>query len=497
MRRQYLKQRSVYEPGPTAASGEAREVKGRSRAGRRLFVLDTNVLMHDPTSIFRFEEHDIYLPMVVLEELDANKKGLSEASRNVRQVSRFLDDMMRGASKEQIDQGLPLPSGYSGNHGKKASSGRLFFQTRQLGGAVLPDFLPGHGADNAILAQTLQLQREGPAARVTLVSKDINLRIKGAVLGVHVEDYYSDKTLEDSDVLYSGMAALPQDFWELHGKDMRSWKDAERTFYEISGPAVREWQPNQGVFEDSPQGIEGIVRNISGETATIELTRDYRNERHNVWGITARNREQNFALNLLMDPEIDFVTVLGPAGTGKTLLALAAGLMQTLETNRFVEIIMTRVTIPLGEDIGFLPGTEEEKMEPWMGALMDNLEVLTGSQEGGNWGRAATNDLLRNRIKIRSLNFMRGRTFLNRFLILDEAQNLTPKQMKALVTRAGPGTKLACLGNIAQIDTPYLTEMTSGLTYAVNRFRGWNHSGHITLVRGERSRLADYASDIL
>jgi PhoH-like ATPase len=414
----------------------------------------------------------------------------------VRQVSRFLDDMMRDVTKEQIDLGLKLPSGYSGNHGKKPSSGRLFFQTRQLSG-VLPAGLPGQGGDNVILAQTLALQSEHKDARVILVSKDINLRIKAAVIGVHAEDYYSDKTLEDSDVLYSGMGPLPQNFWELHGKDMRSWKDAERTFYEISGPAVREWQPNQGVFEDSPQGIEGIVRNISGETATIELTRDYRNERHNVWGITARNREQNFALNLLMDPEIDFVTVLGPAGTGKTLLALAAGLMQTLETNRFVEIIMTRVTIPLGEDIGFLPGTEEEKMEPWMGALMDNLEVLTGSQEGGNWGRAATNDLLRNRIKIRSLNFMRGRTFLNRFLILDEAQNLTPKQMKALITRAGPGTKLACLGNIAQIDTPYLTEMTSGLTYAVNRFRGWNHSGHITLVRGERSRLADYASDIL
>jgi PhoH-like ATPase len=239
------------------------------------------------------------------------------------------------------------------------------------------------------------------------------------------------------------------------------------------------------------------VRSIDGNGAVMELVRDYRNERHSTWGITARNREQNFALNLLLDPEIDFVTILGPAGTGKTLLTLAAGLAQTLESNRYSEIIMTRVTIPLGEDIGFLPGTEEEKMEPWMGALMDNLEVLTQSQEGGNWGRAATNDLLRNRIKIRSLNFMRGRTFLNRFLILDEAQNLTPKQMKALVTRAGPGTKLVCLGNIAQIDTPYLTETTSGLTYVVNRFRGWAHSGHITLVRGERSRLADYASDIL
>ncbi|HEY6483708.1 MAG TPA: PhoH family protein [Steroidobacteraceae bacterium] len=491
-----MKRRSLSDPGPASAASGSADLQARARDGRRLFVLDTNVLMHDPTSIFRFEEHDVYLPMVVLEELDAHKKGMSEASRNVRQVSRFLDDMIRDATQAHIERGLQLPSDYSGNHGSKPSTGRLFFQTRQLA-APPPQTLPVAGNDNSILAQTLALQKDKPEVRVILVSKDINLRIKAAVMGVHAEDYYSDKTLEDADVLYSGMAALPADFWENHGNGMRSWKESDRTFYEVSGPAVDGWQPNQGLYEDSPQGIEGIVRKPANAKATIELLRDYRSERHNVWGITARNREQNFALNLLMDPQIDFVTVLGPAGTGKTLLTLAAGLTQTLETNRFVEIIMTRVTIPLGEDIGFLPGTEEEKMEPWMGALMDNLEVLTGTQEGGNWGRAATNDLLRNRIKIRSLNFMRGRTFLNRFIILDEAQNLTPKQMKALITRAGPGTKVACLGNIAQIDTPYLTEMTSGLTYAVNRFRGWSHSGHITLVRGERSRLADFASDIL
>ena len=465
-------------------------------ATRRLFVLDTNVLMHDPTAIFRFEEHDIYLPMVVLEELDANKKGLSEASRNARQVSRFLDDMMRGVTKEQIDAGLVIPGSYSGNHGKKPPAGRLFFQTRELAGG-LPATLPGVGVDNLILGQTLSLQRQEPRARVALVSKDINLRIKAAIVGVHAEDYYSDKTIEDADVLYSGVEALPGDFWERHGKDMRSWKEGDRTWYQVNGPAAGSWRPNVFVYEAGPQGIEAIVRTVEGEAATLELARDFRSERHSVWGITARNREQNFALNLLMDPEIDFVTLLGPAGSGKTLLALAAGLAQTLERNRFVEIIMTRVTVPLGEDIGFLPGTEEEKMEPWMGALMDNLEVLTRSDEGGNWGRAATNDLLRNRIKIRSLNFMRGRTFLNRFIILDEAQNLTPKQMKALVTRAGPGSKLVCLGNIAQIDTPYLTETTCGLTYVVNRFQGWPYSGHVTLVRGERSRLADFASEAL
>jgi PhoH-like ATPase len=470
-------------------------VTRNARAKRCIFVLDTNVLMHDPTSIFRFDEHDVYLPMVVLEELDAGKKGLSEAARNVRQVSRFLDELMQDATKDQIDRGLTLPTAKNGA-ARRTASGRLFFQTKVMDSG-LPDTLPGHGADNAILGQTLALQREYPDAEVTLVSKDINLRIKAAILGVQAEDYFSDQTIEDADLLYTGTQALPADFWERHGNDMQSWKDQARTFYRLKGPAVAAWQPNLFVYEDAPSGVEAIVRKVEGDEATLELVQDFRAERHNVWGVTARNREQNFALNLLADPEIDFVTVLGPAGTGKTLLTLAAGLVQTLDSKRFSEIIMTRVTIPLGEDIGFLPGTEEEKMEPWMGALMDNLEVLTQGQDAGHWGRAATNDLLRSRVKIRSLNFMRGRTFLNRYIILDEAQNLTPKQMKALVTRAGPGTKLVCLGNIAQIDTPYLTETSSGLTYVVNRFRGWAHSGHVTLVRGERSRLADFASESL
>jgi PhoH-like ATPase len=465
-------------------------------AKRRIFVLDTNVLMHDPTAIFRFEEHDIFIPMTVLEELDAGKKGMSEAARNVRQVSRFLDELMANATQQQIDRGLELPQARGVIGGKKPPRGRLFFQTKRLA-AGLPDNLPGHGADNAILANTAALQREHPKALVTLVSKDINLRIKASIIGVHAEDYYSDRTIEDADLLYTGVEELPANFWEKASRNLESWHEGGRSFYRVRGRTVARWAPNQFVYQTGDHGIEAIVRRVEGESAVLEVVRDYRRERHGVWGIAARNREQNFALNLLLDPEIDLVTILGPAGTGKTLLTLAAGLAQTLETNRFNEIIMTRVTIPLGEDIGFLPGTEEEKMEPWMGALMDNLEVLTQTQEGGSWGRAATNDLLRNRIKIRSLNFMRGRTFLNRYIILDEAQNLTPKQMKALVTRAGPGTKLVCLGNIAQIDSPYLSETTSGLTYVVNRFHGWSHHGHITLTRGERSRLADYASETL
>jgi PhoH-like ATPase len=468
----------------------------KTTAQRRIFVLDTNVLMHDPTAIFRFEEHDVFIPMTVLEELDAGKKGMSEAARNVRQVSRFLDELMASATKQEIDRGLELPPAKGLIGGKKPPRGRLFFQTRLLASG-LPDNLPGHGADNAILANTAALQREHPKALVTLVSKDINLRIKASIIGVHAEDYYSDRTIEDADLLYTGVEELPANFWDKASRNLESWHEGGRSFYRVRGRSIPRWAPNQFVFQSGDHGLEAIVRRIEGDSAVLEVVRDYRRERHGVWGISARNREQNFALNLLLDPDVDIVTILGPAGTGKTLLTLAAGLAQTLETNRFNEIIMTRVTIPLGEDIGFLPGTEEEKMEPWMGALMDNLEVLTQSQEGGSWGRAATNDLLRNRIKIRSLNFMRGRTFLNRYIILDEAQNLTPKQMKALVTRAGPGTKLVCLGNIAQIDSPYLSETTSGLTYVVNRFHGWGHHGHITLTRGERSRLADFASEVL
>lgn len=470
------------------------------RPGRRIFVLDTNVLLHDPTALYRFEEHDVYLPMVVLEELDATKKGMSEAARNARQASRFIDRLMEGTSKEQIDRGLPLPSRMVEDDdpgGEMNGSGRLFFQTRSLP-YLLPEDLPGNRPDNTILGNTMALQTEHEETGVTLVSKDINLRIKASVLGIHAEDYYNDRTLNDVDLLFTGLQELPGDFWDQHSKDVDSWQEEGHTFYRITGPSVADWYANQFIYVPGDGAFEAIVREKSPDgSAVIELVDDYRSEKHNVWGITARNREQNFALNLLMRQDIDFITILGAAGTGKTLLTLAAGLTQTLETNDYTEIIMTRVTVPLGEDIGFLPGTEEEKMEPWMGALMDNLEVLTQSQDGGQWGRAATQDLLRNRIKIRSLNFMRGRTFLNRYIIIDEAQNLTPKQMKAIITRAGPGTKLVCLGNVEQIDTPYLTETTSGLTYVVNRFRNWSHSGHITLLRGERSRLADHASDIL
>ncbi|HEX4895731.1 MAG TPA: PhoH family protein [Solimonas sp.] len=472
---------------------------------RKIFVLDTNVLLHDPSSLFRFEEHDLYIPMVVLEELDNAKKGTSEVARNARQVTRFLDELMRDKNHAQIEKGLPLPGlrGPLNGHGRgktgEPSTGKLFFQTRPTD-TKLPGLMPGNKPDNSILINALEVQDKFSGRPVILVSKDINLRIKASIVGVHTEDYSNDRVLDDLDLLYTGYKELTADFWGSHGERMESWQDSRgRACYRIKGPLVKEWHVNQFLYipDDDGRGLELMVSRIEGSMAELRVVRDYRSGKAGVWGIHAKNREQNFALNLLLDPEIDFVTVLGTAGTGKTLLTLAAGLAQTMDEQRYREIIMTRVTVPVGEDIGFLPGTEEEKMTPWMGALMDNLEVLTQNGSSGDWERQATNDLLAKRIKIRSLNFMRGRTFLNRYIIIDEAQNLTAKQMKTLITRVGPGSKMICMGNLGQIDTPYLTETTSGLTYVVDRFQGWPHGGHVTLARGERSRLAAYASDIL
>ncbi len=458
---------------------------------KKIFVLDTNVLMHDPASIFRFQEHDVYIPIVVLEELDKHKRGLSEVARNVRQVTRYLDDLAKTA-KGDISKGIPLSQQLD-----KSSGGNLYFYI-ETSRSSLPAALEIAGTDNALLGITRDLEKHHPSNDVILVTKDINLRIKAHALHIQCEDYTSDQVVEDADLLHTGTTCLAADFWDDHGKEMESWQEQGRTFYRITGPLIASWHPNEFIYTED-DSFQAIVKEIKNDSAIIETPKDYTSNNNSVWGIVARNREQNYALNLLMDPEVDFVSLLGHAGTGKTLLSLAAGLTQTLENKTYNEIIVTRVTIPVGEDIGYLPGTEEEKMGPWMGALEDNIEVLQNfqQQEHGSWGRAVTEDLLKQRIKIKSVNFMRGRTFLRKLLIIDEAQNLSPQQVKTLVTRAGPESKIICLGNLAQIDTPYLTETTNGLAYVVDRFRQWQHSGHITLQRGERSRLADFANEAL
>lgn len=456
----------------------------------RIFVLDTNVLLHDPMCLFRFEEHDVFLPMTTLEELDNHKTGMSDIARNARQVSRTIDELIESATGS-ITEGVAL-----NGLGSKEAHGRLYFQTTSLT-ATLPQGLPQGKADNMILATVRALQEHLPDKSVVLVSKDINMRIKATTLGIAAEDYFNDKTIDDTDLLYSGRTTLPENFWEQNGKTLESWTADDRTWYRVTGKIARTLHVNEFVTTEDAS-FAAQVKTVDANEAVLVTLKDYMQPRHAVWGIHARNIEQSMALNLLMNPEIDFVTLLGQAGTGKTLMTLAAALTQTLDERRFSEIIFTRATVSVGEEIGFLPGTEEEKMAPWMGALEDNLEVLNKSDRStGDWGRNAAADLIRSRIRVKSMSFMRGRTFLNKFVIIDEAQNLSPKQMKTLITRAGPGSKIVCLGNIAQIDTPYLTEGSSGLTYVVDRFKGWPHAGHITLQRGERSRLADFASEAL
>ncbi|MDG1692356.1 MAG: PhoH family protein [Methylophilaceae bacterium] len=456
---------------------------------KKVFVLDTNVLLHDPSSLFRFEEHDIYLPMVTIEELDNNKKGSSEVARNARQTHRYLEEIIAPAS--DLKNGCALKSETNPH-----IDGKLFLQTETIS-YDLP-ILAGVKADNQILSVVVNLKNQLKNTDVILVSKDFNIRIKARALGISAQDYFNDKVMTDAELLHTGIYELPENFWEKHSKAMKSWQEEGKMFYKITGPLCKSFFVNAFVFYDFDKPFYALVKTINGNSATLQIVQDYTLPKFNIWGIKAKNKEQNFALNLLMDPNIDFISLLGQAGTGKTLLALAAGLVQTLDKKIYSEIIMTRATVSVGDDIGFLPGTEEEKMTPWMGALEDNLDVLNESDDSsGDWGRAATQDLIKSRIKVKSLSFMRGRTFLNKYLIIDEAQNLTPKQMKTLVTRAGPGTKIVCCGNIAQIDTPYLTEGSSGLTYVVDRFKGWNHNGHVTLMRGERSRLADYAADTL
>lgn len=340
----------------------------------KIFVLDTNVLMHDPTSLFRFEEHDVYLPMMTLEELDNNKKGVSEVARNARQASRYLDEIVSGASLA-IEDGIPLKT-----QGNASAGGKLFLQTEAIS-SELPANFPIGKADNQILAVVMHLQRLQPKRHVTLVSKDINMRIKARALGLSAEDYFNDKVLEDTDLLYTGTRELGADFWDKHSKDMKSWQEGGHTLYRLTGPLADSLFVNELLYQESPKPFYAMVKEQNGNTMVLETLKDYSHNKNSVWGITARNREQNFALNLLMNKDIDFVSLLGQAGTGKTLLTLAAALQQTLDQKLYSEIIVTRVTVPVGEDIGFLPGTELEKMSPWMGALEDNLDVLNKSDD--------------------------------------------------------------------------------------------------------------------
>jgi len=465
----------------------------------KFFVLDTNVLMHDPSALYRFGEHRIYLSQTVLEELDRNKKGNSEIAYSARKASRIIEDIVGNASVDQMKSGIPIL--FSGNDTKE---GRLYLEVPNLSFTSPKSGTEGLIPDNQILFATKVLvEKEKPCA-VILVSKDINMRIKAKALGLETEDYKNDQAIEDVKYLYSGQFLLPQDFLSDHAKELSTPRHHEQQSYTFNDvKEASDWQHNLLLHSDAAEkGFEAIVRTIEGNRVRIETCKNYRKPQNALMGVIARNREQNFALNLLMDPNIHCVTLLGQAGTGKTLLALASGLEQVLEKSDYSEIIFTRATVPIGEDIGFLPGTEEDKMRPWMGAIEDNMDVIKEAlaEKAGSVEQKILQMNLREKIKVKSMSFTRGRTFNKKFFIIDEAQNLTPKQMKTLLTRAGPGTKVVCLGNLDQIDTPYLTATSSGLTLLVKRFGNQEklpHFGHVILKRGERSWLSEMANQFL
>ncbi|HCR96138.1 MULTISPECIES: PhoH family protein [Halomonas] len=460
----------------------------------RLYVLDTNVLIHDPTALYHFEEHDVVIPMTVLEELDKHKNGIREIARTARQVSRTLSDLTNQVTFDEIQRGIPIPR-ISGE------SGRLHF-------LCFNDLKPfdsmDDSPDNRILAETCRLRDERPDASVILITKDINLRVKAAALKVPVEDYFNDRAFSDSDAMIEGAQVYAsaghngRALWEALNVDVSVERVEHQTFYQLSGDMPRHWHLGM-LVSDSENGaeFEAIIRELSPSSARLQLLTNYRHHA-GAWGVHAHDSRQNFTLNLLMDPDIDLVTIAGNAGTGKTFMTLAAAFQQTLDAKQFERIVFTRAPIPMGEDIGFLPGTEEEKMSPWMGAFHDNMDNLLRNDEGeSTWDNGATRQLIGSRVQIRSPGFMRGRTLNDTFLIIDEAQNFTPKQLKSLVTRAGRNTKIVCLGNVGQIDTPYLTANTCGMAAVVERFRDWPHAGHITLKSVERSRLALAAEELL
>ncbi|WP_434986421.1 PhoH family protein [Vreelandella zhaodongensis] len=460
----------------------------------RLYVLDTNVLIHDPAALYHFDEHDVVIPMTVLEELDKHKNGIKEIARTARQISRTLSDLTNQVTFDEIQKGIPIPR-ISGE------SGRLHFLCYN---DLKPFDSLDNSPDNRILAETCRLRDERPDASVILITKDINLRVKAAALKVPVEDYLNDRAFSDSDAMIEGAqvyAAAGHDgtsLWEALNVEVTVERVGHHTFYQLSGDMPRQWHVGM-LVSDSENGaeFEAIVRELSPSSARLQLLTNYRHHA-GVWGVHAHDSRQNFTLNLLMDPDIDFVTIAGNAGTGKTFMTLAAAFQQTLDAKLFERIVFTRAPIPMGEDIGFLPGTEEEKMSPWMGAFHDNMDNLLRNEEGeSSWDNGATRQLIGSRVQIRSPSFMRGRTLNDTFLIIDEAQNFTPKQLKSLVTRAGRNTKIVCLGNVGQIDTPYLTANTCGLAAVVERFRDWPHAGHITLTSVERSRLALAAEELL
>lgn len=445
------------------------------------YVLDTNVLIHDPNALLNFEEHHVIIPMTVLEELDKLKSGKSSTAADCRQAIRLIDKTLGDAPPDQVEQGVPIERGKLGPNGTLA----ILMDKAPIPAHCLPNDLN----DNKIINQLCQLQSRYPDGRIVLVSKDINMRLKARACGIDAEDYHTDQLLDDISLLARGYHEIEGSFWDRVAK-VETRQLTGQTVHEVqltdNLPALHL---NDFIIDD--QGFIGWVKAIEGDKLTI---RDLHQEpmlHQECWGLRPRDIFQALAMYALMDPDIHLVNLTGAAGSGKTILALAAAIEQTMVSKTYRRIIATRSTQGLDEDIGFLPGTEKEKMEPWLGAITDNLEALHMDDESTHGSVEYILD--RVPLQFKSLNYIRGRSFQQSFILIDESQNLTPHQIKTIITRAGNGSKVICLGNLAQIDTPYLNATSSGLTYLTECFKDFPHGVHIHLQGVPRSALAEYA----
>ncbi len=447
-----------------------------------LYVLDTNVLIHDPTALLNFEEHHVVIPMTVLEELDKLKTGKQAQAADCRQAIREIDRILGRASPIEIQQGVNIQ-----RETLRQNQGQLSILMSHA-----PDnlaVLPNHLNDNKIINDICQLQQQHQQQRVVLITKDINMRLKARGCGIEADDYHSDQLVSDIESINKGFIEFDGSFWDLVS-EVQTEQKMGKTLHHLprSGP-LDDVYPNQFILDQ--QGFVGRVIRVDEQSVSL-LHLDAQQLLHQeAWGLMPRDIYQAIALQLLLDPDIHLVNLNGSAGSGKTILALAAAIEMTVASKFYRRIIVTRSIQGLDEDIGFLPGTETEKMEPWLGAITDNLEALHCEDEDSD----GSVDYVLNKVPLhfKSLNYIRGRSFQHSLIIIDESQNLTPHQVKTIVTRAGKGSKVICLGNLAQIDTPYLNPTSSGLTYLTERFKDFEYGGGIQLQGVPRSILAEYA----
>ncbi|WP_296246384.1 PhoH family protein [Pseudomonas sp. UBA4194] len=450
-----------------------------------LYVLDTNVLIHDPNALLNFEEHHVAIPMTVLEELDKLKDGKQSVAAECRQAIRLIDKTLGEASPADVEAGVPIMR-VTGNTKGFLS---ILMDKRPEPSNLLPQNLN----DNIIINQLIDLHTRNPDLSVILVTKDINMRLKARACGIAAEDYSTDQLVDDVSLLSRGYHNVTGSFWDRVSK-VETRQDHGRTWHRVQlSEALPAVHMNEFIIDE--QGFVGWIKGIKDDELMILDLHQEPLLHQEAWGLKPRDIYQGLALFALLDPDIHLVNLSGAAGSGKTILALAAAIEQTMVTKRYRRIIATRSVQGLDQEIGFLPGTEAEKMEPWLGAITDNLEALHMDDE--NTHGSVDYILSKVPLQFKSLNYIRGRSFQQSLILIDECQNLTPHQMKTIITRAGAGSKVICLGNLAQIDTPYLSATSSGLTYLTERFKDFPQGVHITLQGVPRSILAEYAESHL